>query len=91
MPITVPVSLTLAEDAALRARAKAEGVSVDSLLREAVVRLISGAPVHSPNSLTPEEWEKEFAAWIDGMPNFPPLSDEAISRENIYTREDDWR
>ena len=91
MPITVPVSLTPAEEAALRARAKAEGVSVDSLLHQAVVQLLSGAAAGRPELLTPEEWEREFREWVDGMPNFPRLSDDAISRESIYTREDEWR
>jgi len=54
MPITVPVSLTPAEEAALRARAKAEGVSADSLLHQAVVQLLSGAAAGGPELLTPE-------------------------------------
>ncbi len=29
--------------------------------------------------------------WLDTMPDVPPLSDEALSRESIYTREDEWR
>jgi hypothetical protein len=29
--------------------------------------------------------------WLDNMPDMPLLSVEAISREGIYTREDEWR
>jgi hypothetical protein len=39
MAIMVPVNLTPAEEAALLARANAEGVSIESLLHEAVLHL----------------------------------------------------
>jgi hypothetical protein len=43
MAVTVPVPLTTEEEAALLAQAKTQGVSVDSLLRQAVRRIISAA------------------------------------------------
>jgi hypothetical protein len=43
MAITVPVNLTPAEEAALVARANAEGVSIECLLHEAVLHLIATA------------------------------------------------
>ena len=85
----VPVPLTSDEEAALVAQAKAQGVSVDFLLRQAILRIIS--PPHSPELFTLERREVEFGEWLDSLPNLPPLSDEAISRESIYTREDEWR
>jgi hypothetical protein len=91
MPITIPVPLTPEEESALLAQAKAQGVSVDTLLRKAVLHIITAAPeVHSQN-LGAEQWEKEFEEWLDSLPSIPTLSDEAISRESIYTREDEWR
>jgi hypothetical protein len=39
--------------------------------------------------LSPEQWEKEMNDIIDSFPQSPLLSDEAISRESIYTREDE--
>ena len=36
-----------------------------------------------------EDWEKEMNELIDSFPQTPLLSDEAISRESIYTREDE--
>ena len=39
--------------------------------------------------LSQEEWEKELDEFIDLLPQTPILSDEAISRESIYTREDE--
>ncbi len=89
MAVTVP--LTVEESAALAAQAKAHGVSVDSLLRQAVLRIISdNSPANSPQ-LTAGQWEKEFSDWLDSLPALNTLSDEGISREGIYTREDEWR
>jgi hypothetical protein len=39
--------------------------------------------------LSLEEWEKEMNEIIDSFPQSPLLSDEAISRESIYSREDE--
>ena len=36
-----------------------------------------------------DQWEKEMNELIDSFPQTPLLSDEAISRESIYTREDE--
>ena len=91
MAITVPVSLTPEEQATLLNQAKIQGVSVDSLLRQAVLRIISAAPQVNSEPLSAEQWEKEFGEWLDSLPSPPALSDEAISRESIYTREDEWR
>jgi len=91
MTPTVPVPLTPDEQAALQAHARARGLSVDSLLRKAVLQIIASAPEASQGQLSFSEWEKEFEAWLDAQPDMPTLSDNAISREGIYTREDEWR
>ena len=91
MAVTVPVPLTSDEEAALVAQAKAQGVSVDALLRQAVLRIISGSAGADSQTFSADQWEREFDAWLDSLPDMPLLSDEAISRESIYTREDEWR
>jgi len=91
MAITVPLNLTPAEEAALAARANAEGVSIESLLHEAVLHLIARGQDEGRAALTADQWETELVEWLDSMPDVPSLSDEALSRENIYTREDEWR
>jgi hypothetical protein len=88
--MTVKIPLTPDEETKLQAQAKVAGVSVDALLRRAVLQII-GAPEAGIGQLSAEEWEKEFEAWLDVLPPLPTLSDEAISRESIYTREDEWR
>ncbi len=87
----VPVNLTPAEEAALAARANAEGVSMESLLHDAVLHLIAAGQVEPRAALSVKQWETELMEWLDSSPDMPSLSDEALSRENIYTREDEWR
>ena len=87
---TVAVPLTLEEEAALIAKAKTQGISVDSLVRKAVLQLISPSSGTDP-VLTAEESEKVFDEIAEMIPeDVPTLSDEALSRESIYTGEDDW-
>jgi hypothetical protein len=89
----VPVSLTPEEEAALVAQAKAQGVSVDSLLRKAILQFISASAETTQlrSQLTEEEFDRAFDEIADTIPEgIPPLSDEALSRESIYTREDEW-
>jgi hypothetical protein len=90
---TVPVSLTSEEETALVAQAKAQGVSLDSLLRKAVLQFISARPETSQlqPQLSAEEFDRAFDEIADMIPEgIPPLSDEAMSRDSIYTREDEW-
>jgi hypothetical protein len=91
MAVTVPVPMTPEEQAALSAQAAAQRVSVVFLLRQAVARIIAAAPEVNPEPLSAERWENEFGEWLDSLPNVPTLSAEAISRESVYTREDEWR
>lgn len=89
MSVTIPVPLTSEEQAVLKAQAKAQGVSVDSLLRKAVLQLISGGPAVKP-PLTVDEFDRAFEEIADMIPEgLPLLSDQALSLESIYTREDE--
>jgi hypothetical protein len=86
MAITVPVNLTPAEEAALAARAHAEGVSVESLLREAILHLISAGQSEGLVPLAADQWETELVEWLDSMPDLPSLSDEAIGESAFAQR-----
>ena len=46
-------------------------------------------PQSAPGQPGASEWEKEMEEFIDSFPQSPLLSDEAISRDSIYTREDE--
>ena len=91
MTTTVPVSLTAEEQAAIQEAAEAQGVSVDSLFRRAVFQIISvPRKVKSHMEMTPEEYKRAWEEIADMIPdNIPPIPLEALSRENIYTREDE--
>ncbi len=90
MSLIVPVPLTPQEQAALEAQAKAQGVSVDSLLRKAVLQVLSSQE-HGQPPLTVEEFDRTFEEIADMIPDgTPALPDHALSRESIYTREDEW-
>ena len=91
MAVTFSIDVTPEEQAVLEMKAKAQGVSIDSLLRQTVLQVISSVPHGNPPEMSADQWEKEFEEWLDSLPNMPTLSDEAISRESIYTREDEWR
>jgi len=60
-------------------------------LHDAVLHLIATGQGQPHLELTAGQWEAELMEWLDTMPDVPPLSDEALSRESIYTREDEWR
>ena len=92
MTVSVPVPLTREEQSALLAQAKAQGTTVDSLLRKAVLQIIAAAPESGWGpQLSAEEFEKAFEEMAEMIPgSVPAIPDEALTRESIYTREDEW-
>jgi hypothetical protein len=84
--MTVTLKPDLEEE--LSARARAEGLSIEEFVNRELERLVASTPPSS--KLTPEErvrlWNEFLASHsVEG----PPLSDYAVSRESIYTREDE--
>jgi len=73
----------------LTSLAQAAGLSVEEFVNRELGRLVPSTPVSS--KLTPEErvrlWN-EFLASHDYI-KAPPLSDEAISRDSIYSERED--
>ena len=84
------ITLELPPDLEARfiAEANAKGVPVG----EVVKAYLYHAPLErSPKQFTAEEVDRGLEEAADLIPEgIPPLSDEAMSREGIYTREDDW-
>ncbi len=72
----------------LGARAQASGLSTEEFVNRELERLVANTQPSS--KLTPEErvrlWKEFLASHSVGG---PPLSDYAVSRESIYTREDE--
>jgi len=72
----------------LSEQASARGLSVEVYLRT----LLDNAAVESEPKplLTPQEKASAFLEWANGHHlSVAPLSDEAVSRDSIYTREDE--
>lgn len=64
------------------------GLPVDEVVTAHLYRTPPLRASGQPSAMDVEKWLDQAAALIpEGI---PPLSDEAMSRESIYTREDDW-
>jgi hypothetical protein len=85
MPITLELRPEV--EAQLAAQASARGLSLKDYLKK-IVELQASASDVLASGMSYEEWEREFETFIDSFPQQPVLSDEAISRASIYTREE---
>jgi hypothetical protein len=86
--MTITLDLPPEVEATFLAQAKERGVPLEAFLRE---YLIQHAPLAQSAKLNPDQWDQSFDELGSVIPdNTPPLSDEALSRESIYTREDEW-
>ena len=70
-------------------RQAAETLLGRSLRDDEMVEVFAFSRPQSVEELSFEQWEKEINELIDSFPQSPLLSDEAVSREAIYTREDE--
>jgi|APFEC2959095083_1045042.scaffolds.fasta_scaffold00400_1 hypothetical protein len=75
----------------LIAQATAQGTSVEILLKTLVEGLLANSSQPASLTLSHQERAERFSNWVKNHTKItaPPLSDQAISRENIYTREDE--
>jgi hypothetical protein len=81
--MNITVDLPPDIEQAYLAEAQAKGLSLDELVRNLLLSLQPSPPA---NELSPEEWVREFRAWVASHAgdDLPVLSDEAMSREFIY-------
>jgi hypothetical protein len=73
----------------LASRAQAQDLSTEEFVNRELEHLAASS---TPNpKLTPEERVRLWREFLNshGYINAPPLSDYAVSRESIYTREDE--
>jgi len=86
--MTITIELPPDLEARFVAEAKSRGVSVVEVVK---AYLYHAPPEPSPKQLTAGEVDRGLEEAADLIPEgIPPLSDEAMSRESIYTREDYW-
>ena len=72
-------------EAGLGALASAKGLPVDLYVRSLLAQF---ATPTSSAEMTPEQKATAFEQLIEGLPEIPVLSDEAMSRDAIYRRGD---
>ncbi len=61
-------------------------MSVEAWLLELTDDTRPTDPRSLQDELTPQEWVRQFNAWVEGHDRSTPLlSDDAISRESIYS------
>lgn len=72
-------------EARLVALAQASGVSLEDFLQHVVEEKSGQANIAPGASLSPAERAAAWRESVKGLPETKPLSDEAISRESIYS------
>ena len=83
--MTVTIDLSPEEEAALKAQAEAQGMTVATWLKTLARQHVAPHSIVHLQRTDPDKWARQFRAWADGHdPNTPVLSDEAMSRESIY-------
>ena len=76
-----------------RLKRKPKGCPLIHSCTRQVLEIISAAREvkQAEQQLSPEEFERAFEEIADMIPeSVSPIPDEALSRESIYTREDEW-
>jgi hypothetical protein len=90
MAATIPLEVTPEERAILLAQAEAQGVTVDALVRKALVPILYPAGPSPIVQLRGDELSRAFEELSELVPaSVPPLPAESLRRENLYSREDD--
>ena len=77
--MTITIKLSPETEAGLAALAAARGLALPDYLQ----RLLE-EQVHATEAALPAERAQIWRESVNGLPHTPPLSDEAISREQLY-------
>ncbi len=84
--MTLTLELSPERETALKAQAQARGMSVEEWLLQLADQLAPPASIAYLQKTDPQEWLRQFRAWAGGHDRTTPsLSDEAVSRESIYS------
>lgn len=87
--MTLTLELSPAQEAALKSQAQSRGVSIQELLLEVAQQIAPSSTISHLQIENPAEWARQFHEWAESHDRSTPLlSDEAISREEIYREYD---
>lgn len=83
--MTVKLELSPEQEAALKPQEKSHGISIQELLQEVAEQITPFSTISHLQMENPAEWARQFHEWAESHDRTTPLlSDEAISREEIY-------
>jgi hypothetical protein len=83
--MTLTLVLSPEREAALKAQARARGMSVEEWILQLADQLAPPESIAHLQKTNPQEWLRQFRAWAESHDRTTPLlSDEAVSRESIY-------
>jgi len=85
--MAVTLEISPENEAALKAQAQVLGLTLEQWLINVAEQLLPAPQsISHLQSTNPEEWARQFDSWVRSHdPNTPVLSDEAISRDSIYS------
>ncbi|NEQ38085.1 MAG: hypothetical protein F6K40_18180 [Okeania sp. SIO3I5] len=75
----------------IREKAKSQDLSIEKYIESLIEKEVTDVGDYRQSKVSIDEWEKKLFKFINSPLNYclSVLPDEAISRENIYTREDE--
>ncbi len=85
--MTLNIELPPEVEASFAAQARAKGVCLGMFIRD---YLIAHTPLVKSRQMSVQELDEALEELAASIPEVPPLSDEAMNRESIYIREDEW-
>ncbi len=84
--MNVTIELSEEQAAALKVQAEARGLTVERWLEQIAAQLAPSTSIAHLQQTNPKEWARRFHQWAEGHDRTTPLlSDQAISRESIYS------
>lgn len=84
--MNVTIELSEEQAAALKVQAEARGLTVERWLEQVAAQLAPSTSIAHLQQTNPKEWARRFHQWAEGHDRTTPLlSDQAISRESIYS------
>jgi hypothetical protein len=86
--MSIQIELRPEIEAELAAQARKEGVPVVQYVQRILEQHVPGLSLES--AMTPEQRAKAFDDWAEDFPyrRSTPLSDDAISRDSLYQKDD---